>query len=124
MCLINNSLENKKAVDVELNNEINSTEKQNTQDAILDEKEITSTEEKKFPRKCVGSKLPKWREGELSVKEFHSLPTEGKEAYLNEISQLSSSILGDSDEYLLRTYYKKPVVNFFSINDKHKSIEL
>lgn len=104
MCIIENNLE--KSEDFE---EINKLEN-----------EINSTEEKRIPRKCPGSSLPKWREGELSVKEYHLLPTERKQEHIQYISTLEPSILGDSDEYLLRMYHKKEVKNFFSINDNPK----
>lgn len=104
MCIIENRINN--GEDFEESNKL--------------ENEINSTEEKRTPRKCPGSSSPIWREGELSVKEFHLLPTERKEEHIKHISKLETSILGDSDKYLLMMYYKKEVVKFLSINEKPK----
>jgi hypothetical protein len=57
-------------------------------------------------------KLPKFRKGALSLKEFQLLSIEEKESYIKEIEVLAKEMLGDADEHILNFYaVKKPVKN-------------
>lgn len=105
MCLIKNNIESNNDISVGGN--------------IINEPK-PSTEEKKLPTKIPGSQAPRWREGEVSIKQFHTLSTEGKEEHIKYIQTLPAAILGDSDVYLIRWYVKKEKINFFSMEEHTK----
>lgn len=57
--------------------------------------------ENKQPRRCEGTRTPKWRKDALSIKEFRNLSTEDKDEYLFLLLGLDKEELGDADEYIL-----------------------
>lgn len=60
----------------------------------------------------------KWRDGELSYKEFQSLSKEKKQIYLKLIEQLSSTDRGTNDEFILNQYSSNnKIKNFYSLEE-------
>jgi hypothetical protein len=59
----------------------------------------------------------KWRDGELSSKEFYKLNSEEKKKYLEEIQNIPTEKRSTIDEYLLTTYqlHKQSTKNFFEL---------
>lgn len=59
----------------------------------------------------------KWRENELSAKEFYKLNSENKKKYLEEIQNLPIEQRSTIDEYLITTYqlHKESTKNFFEL---------
>jgi len=59
----------------------------------------------------------RWRDGELSYKEFQSLSKEKKTNYLKLIEQLSSTDRSTNDQYIINLYSTNKVKNFYSLDD-------
>jgi len=60
----------------------------------------------------------KWRDGELSMKEFYQLSYKERTAYIELLQQLEPKLLSTCDQYILNLYApKRNVNNFFSIDE-------
>ena len=47
-----------------------------------------------------------YRKGQLSLKQFYSIPYEEKKKYIQYLVQLESSTRSDLDEYILNHFYR------------------
>ena len=50
---------------------------------------------------------PRWRESELSLKEFQLLSKENRNKYIEDVLQLLDTEISFNDEYILTFYTKK-----------------
>lgn len=57
----------------------------------------------------------KWRDGELSGKEFNNLSSTAKQDYIKELEQLDVNSLSSGDNILLNLYSKKKTKQFISL---------
>jgi hypothetical protein len=73
----------------------------------------------KQPKKCEGTRAPRWRKDALTIKEFRELSTESKDEYLALLLGLDKKELGDADEYILNFHCTvkpdKENTSFFSL---------
>lgn len=58
----------------------------------------------------------KWRDGELSVKEFYSLTSTAKQEYVKQLEKLDAGTLSTGDNILLNLYSKRRTKQFLSLN--------
>jgi hypothetical protein len=58
----------------------------------------------------------KWRDGELSNKEFNKLSSTAKQEYIKELEQLDAGTLSTGDNILLNLYSKKRTKQFLTLN--------
>jgi hypothetical protein len=72
MCLIKNNIESNNDISVGGN--------------ILNEIK-PSTEQKNLPTKITGSQAPRWREGEVSIKQFHTFSCSASASCVHTISK-------------------------------------
>jgi hypothetical protein len=61
------------------------------------------------------SNMWKWRDGELSGKEFNNLSSTAKQDYIKELEQLDVNSLSSGDNILLNLYSKKKTKQFISL---------
>ena len=64
------------------------------------------------------SNMWKWRDGELSMKEFNKLTSTAKQEYITALEQLDTGILSSGDNILLNLYSKKRTKQFLSLNNE------
>jgi hypothetical protein len=57
----------------------------------------------------------KWRDGELSNKEYNKLTSTAKQDYIKELEQLDVNTLSSGDNILLNLYSKKKTKQFISL---------
>lgn len=57
-----------------------------------------------------------WRDGELSVKEFHKLISTAKQEYIKTLEQIPVEQLSTGDNILLNLYSKKRTKQFLTLN--------
>lgn len=62
------------------------------------------------------SNMWKWRDGELSNKEFNKLSSTAKQEYIKELEQLDAGTLSTGDNILLNLYSKKRTKQFLTLN--------
>ena len=60
----------------------------------------------------------KWRDGELSMKEFYNLPQQDKDDYILLIEKVPAADRSSMDELLLNRFGSKRKNNYFSINEE------
>ena len=58
----------------------------------------------------------KWRDGELSVKEFYHLSSTAKQEYIKQLEKLDAGTLSTGDNILLNLYSKRRTKQFLSLN--------
>lgn len=63
----------------------------------------------------VSSNSWKWRDGEISVKEFYHLSSTAKQEYIKQLEQLDTGTLSTGDNILLNLYSKKRTKQFLSL---------
>ena len=59
-----------------------------------------------------------WRDGELSVKEFHKLSSTAKQEYIKELEELDTGTLSTGDNILLNLYSRKRTKQFLSLEQE------
>jgi hypothetical protein len=64
------------------------------------------------------SNMWKWRDGELSMKEFNKLTSTAKQEYITALEQLDTGTLSSGDNILLNLYSKKRTKQFLSLNNE------
>lgn len=57
----------------------------------------------------------KWRDEELSVKEFHNLTSTAKQHYIKTLEDMDAGTLSTGDNILLNLYSKKRSKQFLSL---------
>ncbi len=57
----------------------------------------------------------KWRDGELSNREFNNLSSTAKQEYIKELEELDAGTLSTGDNILLNLYSKKRTKQFLSL---------
>jgi hypothetical protein len=62
----------------------------------------------------------KWRDGEISVKEFYHLSSTAKQEYITGLEQLDTGTLSTGDNILLNLYSKKRTKQFLSLNPEEE----
>ena len=60
----------------------------------------------------------KWREGEMSMKEFYNLPQQGKDEYVLQVEQVPAAERSSMDEILLNRFGSKRKNNYFTLENE------
>lgn len=61
------------------------------------------------------SNMWKWRDGEISNKDFHKLTSTAKQEYIKTLEQIDAAELSSGDNILLNLYSKKRTKQFLSL---------
>lgn len=59
----------------------------------------------------------KWRDGEMSVRDFYKLSSTAKQEYIQLLEQLDAGTRSTGDNILLNLYSKKVSKHFISLDD-------
>jgi hypothetical protein len=59
----------------------------------------------------------KWRDGEVSLKEYYKLSKEQQVQYIQEIEVLPTNVRSTGDEYLIRMFGKNKIKKFIQLDD-------
>lgn len=66
----------------------------------------------------------KWRDDELSVKEFYNLTSTAKQEYITSLEQIEAATLSSGDNILLNLYSKKRSKQFLNLNNDEDATDL
>jgi hypothetical protein len=61
------------------------------------------------------NRAPKWRAGEILLKQFYKLSAEDKRIYVESILQIPVEHQSDTDEYIIHFFYKKKNKQFLDL---------